>query len=71
LLARRTSWPREGLKEMGFVEGQNVAVEYRYADNQLDQLPTLVAGFLEYSKEQNPSCQLESDHRHLPSDAGG
>jgi putative tryptophan/tyrosine transport system substrate-binding protein len=37
---------REGLKEMGFVEGQNVAVEFRYADNHLDQLPTLVADLI-------------------------
>ena len=34
---------RQGLKEAGFVEGQNVAVEYRYADNRLDRLPGLVA----------------------------
>jgi putative tryptophan/tyrosine transport system substrate-binding protein len=34
---------RQGLKETGFVEGQNVAIEYRYADNQLDRLPALVA----------------------------
>jgi putative ABC transport system substrate-binding protein len=37
---------RQGLKELGFVEGQNVAVEYRYADNQVGRLPALVADWL-------------------------
>jgi putative tryptophan/tyrosine transport system substrate-binding protein len=37
---------RQGLNETGFVEGQNVAVEYRYADNQHDRLPALVADLL-------------------------
>jgi putative tryptophan/tyrosine transport system substrate-binding protein len=32
-----------GLKETGYVEGQNVAVEYWYADNQIDRLPALAA----------------------------
>jgi putative tryptophan/tyrosine transport system substrate-binding protein len=32
---------REGLKESGFVEGENVAVEYRWADNQVGRLPAL------------------------------
>jgi putative ABC transport system substrate-binding protein len=32
---------RQGLNEVGFVEGQNVAVEYRFADDQNDRLPVL------------------------------
>ena len=34
---------REGLKDTGFVEGQNVAMEYRFADNQNERLPELAA----------------------------
>jgi putative ABC transport system substrate-binding protein len=37
---------RQGLREAGFVEGQDCAVEYRWADNQFDRLPALVADLL-------------------------
>jgi ABC-type uncharacterized transport system substrate-binding protein len=34
---------RQGLKDVGFIEGENVAIEYRSADDQTDRLPALAA----------------------------
>ena len=47
-VAYPTSMPafRQGLKEAGFVEAQNLAIEYRWAEGQYDRIPSLLADLL-------------------------
>ena len=37
---------RQGLREMGFIEGQNVAIESRFAEGQIDRLPALASDLI-------------------------
>src|SRR6266576_3022196 len=45
-LAQRLAAFREGLRELGYIEGKNIAIDYRYADSQADRITPLAAELL-------------------------
>jgi putative ABC transport system substrate-binding protein len=48
---RCTASFQQGLRDLGYVEGQNIALEYRYAEYQFDRLPALVAELVRLTPE--------------------
>jgi putative ABC transport system substrate-binding protein len=47
-LAARTEAFRQGLRELGYVEGKNIVIEWRYAEGKLDRVPALVAELVRF-----------------------
>jgi putative tryptophan/tyrosine transport system substrate-binding protein len=39
--------PSAGLRDLGYAEGKNILLEYRYAEGKLDRMPSLVAEILQ------------------------
>ena len=52
---------RDGMSGAGYIEGQNVSVEYRWAEGEIDRLPGLAAWF---SDESPSSSQAVGTFRH-------
>jgi putative ABC transport system substrate-binding protein len=58
---------RQGLSETGYVEGQSVAIEYRWADNHFDKLPALATDLVNHKVDMivttgGPSSALAAKH---------
>src|SRR5262249_56923917 len=49
--AARVEAFRQGLRELGYVEGQNLVIEGRYAEGKLERLPALAAELLRFQVE--------------------
>ena len=66
---------RQGLRELGYVEGKNIIIEYRYAEGKIDRLPALLDELVRLKVDvivaswsvAHPCCQESNcydPHRH-------
>ena len=71
-LAIPTSWAgieafRQGLRDLGYIEGKNILVEYRYAEGKLDRVPDLVDELV----QPQSRCTCHDGTRHDPCSQAG
>ena len=71
---------RQGLRDLGYVEGKNILVEYRYIEGDPDRIPGLLAELLQLKVDRScrhlsigdPYCQAgDQDYSHCHGDNSG
>ena len=57
---------RQGLRDLGYVEGQNIAIEYRSAEGKLDRLPGLAEELVRLLPDEPQAAALRDELRRQP-----